>query len=348
MLKPENTQLAPDGDPFELITIQNAAGTTATFMDWGATWLSLEFPLADGSKRELLLGCEKPQGYVNQSAYLGATVGRYANRIAKSQLTIDGQTYALVPNQGENQLHGGPEGFNARRWTLLSRSAQAVSFQLLSADGDQGYPGNMTAEVHYRLTDDHRLEIRYQATVDQPCPINLTNHAYFNLDGEGHDARKQKLQLFAERFLPVDSDGIPCADLTPVEHTGLDFRAPKTLAEDFLRDREQQRVKGYDHAWLLNRTCNSAEHPAAHLWSADGKVKMSVFTSAPALQVYTGNFLRGTPNRSGAEYENFQGVALETQFLPDSPNHPEWPQPSCWVKPGQSYRSQTVYQFFAL
>lgn len=348
MLKPENTPLAPDGEPFELVTIKNTAGTTATFMDWGATWLSLDFPLADGTQRELLLGCESPHQYVNQSAYLGATVGRYANRIAKAQLTIDGQICALEPNQGENQLHGGPAGFSARRWKLLSHSEQTVSFQLISANGDQGYPGNMTTEVHYRLTEDNRLEIRYQATVDKLCPINLTNHAYFNLDGEGHDARKQKLQLFADRFLPVDSDGIPSAGLTAVENSGLDFSAPKTLAEDFLRDREQQRVKGYDHAWLLNRTCHSGEHPAAHLWSADGKIKMSVFTSAPALQVYSGNFLRGTPNRSGGEYENYQGVALETEFLPDSPNHPEWPQANCWIKPGQSYRSQTVYQFFAL
>jgi len=348
MLKPENTLLAPDGEPFSLVTLTNASGTTATLMDWGATWLSLVLPLADGEKRELLLGCETPQGYVNQSAYLGATVGRYANRIAQAQLQIDGKAHPLVANQGENQLHGGPQGFHARRWSILSQSAQTATFQLISADGDQGFPGNMTTEVRYTLTDDHRLEIRYQAGVDKLCPVNLTNHAYFNLDGEGQDARQQRLQLFADRFLPVDSDGLPSADLTSVENTGLNFMQPKTLAQDFLSDRHQQRVKGYDHAWLLNRTCHRGEHPAAHLWSADGKVKMSVFTTAPALQVYTGNFLRGTPNRSGGEYGNYQGVALESEFLPDSPNHPEWPQPSCWIKPGQAYRSQTVYQFFAL
>ncbi len=348
MLKPENTLLAPDGDPFTLVTLKNAAGTTAIFMDWGATWLSLELPLADGDTRELLLGCENPQAYVNQSAYLGATVGRYANRIARSQFQIDCKPHLLVANQGVHQLHGGPEGFHARRWKTLSQSAQKVSFQLFSPDGDQGYPGDMTAEVQYQLTDDNRLEIRYKATVDKLCPVNLTNHAYFNLDGEGKDARQQTLQLFADRFLPIDSDGIPCADPTPVEHTGMNFNAPKTLAKDFLSDRDQQRVKGYDHAYLLNRSCHSGEHPAAHLWSADGKVKMSVFTTAPALQLYSGNFLGGTPNRTGGEYTNYQGVALESEFLPDSPNHSTWPQPSCWIKPGQIYRSQTVYQFFAL
>ncbi|MGC6386172.1 galactose-1-epimerase [Ewingella sp. S1.OA.A_B6] len=348
MLKPENTLLAPDGEPFERVTLKNAAGTTATLMDWGATWLSLELPLAKGEKRELLLGCETPQAYINQNAYLGATVGRYANRIARSQIQIDGKPHLLVANQGVHQLHGGPEGFHARRWKILSQNAQQVSFQLFSADGDQGYPGDMTAEVQYQLTDDNRLEIRYKATVDKLCPVNLTNHAYFNLDGEGKDARQQTLQLFADRFLPIDSDGIPCADPTTVEHTGMNFNVPKTLAKDFLSDRDQQRVKGYDHAYLLNRGCNSGEHPAAHLWSADGKVKMSVFTSAPALQLYSGNFLSGTPNRTGGKYAQYQGVALESEFLPDSPNHPTWPQPSCWIKPGQTYRSQTVYQFFAL
>lgn len=348
MLKPENTQLAPDGQPFEQVTLQNAAGATATFMDWGATWLSFTLPLADGTSRELLLGCESPPEYMNQSAYLGATVGRYANRIARSQFEIDGKPHLVVANQGVHQLHGGPEGFHARRWKILGQTAQKLTFELFSADGDQGYPGNMTAKVHYQLTDDNRLEIRYEATVDKLCPINLTNHAYFNLDGEATDARQHKLQLFADRFLPVDSDGIPCADPTPVEHTGMDFNAAKTLAKDFLKDRDQQRVKGYDHAYLLNRSCNAATNPAAHLWSADGKVKMTMFTSAPAVQLYSGNFLGGTPNRSGGEYASYSGVALESEFLPDSPNHATWPQPSCWIKPGQAYKSATTYQFFAL
>ncbi|KAB8308367.1 galactose-1-epimerase [Rouxiella chamberiensis] len=348
MLKPENTQLAPDGQPFEQVTLQNAAGATATFMDWGATWLSFTFPLADGSTRELLLGCQTPHDYMNQSAYLGATVGRYANRIARSQFEIEGKPHLVVANQGVHQLHGGPEGFHARRWKILEQNAQKLTFGLFSADGDQGYPGNMTAKVHYQLTDDNRLEIRYEATVDKLCPVNLTNHAYFNLDAEGTDARQQKLQLFADRFLPVDSDGIPCADPTPVEHTGMDFNAAKTLAKDFLKDRDQQRVKGYDHAYLLNRSCNTGSNPAAHLWSADGKVKMTMFTSAPAVQLYSGNFLGGTPNRSGGEYASYSGVALESEFLPDSPNHATWPQPSCWIKPGQTYKSATTYQFFAL
>lgn len=362
MLKPENyqlapqthhieaekKQLAPDGQPFQLSTLKNRQGMTATLMDWGATWLSAVLPLADGEKRELLLGCQTPGDYLHQSAYLGATVGRYANRIARAQLQIDGQPHLLLANQGVHQLHGGPDGFHARRWQISRQSPQQITYQIHSADNDQGFPGDFTATVTYTLTDDNRMEIDYLATVDKPCPVNLTNHAYFNLDGEGHDARKQTLQLFADRFLPVDSDGIPCAELTSVDNTGMDFRQPKTLAQDFLKDRDQQRVKGYDHAYLLHRTCGATDSPAAHLWSADSKVKMSVYTSAPALQLYSGNFLGGTPNRSGGEYASYSGVALESEFLPDSPNHPEWPQPTCWLKPGKQYRSTTIYHFFAL
>ena len=158
------------------------------------------------------------------------------------------------------------------------------------------------------------MEISYLAQVDRPCPVNLTNHAYFNLDGAGTDARAQRLQLFADRYLPVDAEGIPCAELTPVDGSGMDFRQPKTLLQDFLRDRDQQRVKGYDHAFLLHRTCGALECPAAHLWSADGQVQMSVFTDAPALQLYSGNYLAGTPARDGGSYANHAGVALESEF----------------------------------
>lgn len=343
-----NTTPAPDGQPFNLHTLHNAHGMSVTLMDWGATWLSALLPLAGGETRELLLGCESTSLYPQQEAYLGATVGRYANRIAHARIMVDGQPRQLAANQGAHQLHGGPQGFNARRWACLEADASHVRYQLDSPDGDQGFPGNLSVTVTYRLTDDNRLEIEYGGTVDRACPVNLTNHAYFNLDGEGADVRQHRLQLFADRFLPVDSEGIPSADLTEVDGSGMDFRQPKTLAQDFLKDRDQQRVKGYDHAYLLRRTSGALDTAAAHLWSSDGKVKMSFFTSAPALQLYSGNFLNGVPNRSGGTYANYTGVALESEFLPDSPNHPAWPQPDCWLAPGKSYRSTTVYQFFAL
>lgn len=344
----DNSAVAPDGQPFILTTLKNAAGMTVTLMDWGATWLSALLPLKSGEQRELLLGCQTPQDYLHQGAYLGATVGRYANRIAHASLNIDGKPHPLIANQGEHQLHGGPNGFHARRWQIVKQDEQQVVYQLHSPDGDQGFPGNLDVTLTYRLTAEHRLEIEYQAQTDRACPVNLTNHAYFNLDGAGHDARQQRLQLFANRYLPVDGDGIPCAELTAVAGTGMDFRQPKTLQQDLLRDRDQQRVKGYDHAYLLHDTCHGLASPAAHLWSADGKVAMTVFTTAPALQLYSGNYLGGTPARDGGSYQNYAGVALESEFLPDSPNHPEWPQPDCWLLPGQRYQSATHYQLIPI
>ncbi|MFV8978755.1 galactose-1-epimerase [Serratia fonticola] len=344
----DNSAVAPDGQPFILTTLKNAAGMTVTLMDWGATWLSALLPLKSGEQRELLLGCQTPQDYLHQGAYLGATVGRYANRIAHASLNIDGKPHPLIANQGEHQLHGGPNGFHARRWQIVKQDEQQVVYQLHSPDGDQGFPGNLDVTLTYRLTAEHRLEIEYQAQTDRACPVNLTNHAYFNLDGAGHDARQQRLQLFADRYLPVDGDGIPCAELTAVAGTGMDFRQPKTLQQDLLRDRDQQRVKGYDHAYLLHDTCHGLASPAAHLWSADGKVAMTVFTTAPALQLYSGNYLGGTPARDGGSYQNYAGVALESEFLPDSPNHPEWPQPDCWLQPGQRYQSATHYQLIPI
>ncbi|MBK5142767.1 galactose-1-epimerase [Budviciaceae bacterium BWR-B9] len=337
--------LAPDAQPFHIVTLTNQSGSQAQMMDWGAIWLSFRLPMGDGSVRELLLGCSKPEDYLHQGAYLGATVGRYANRIAHSRLIRQAIQTALAANQGDHQLHGGANSFDQRRWTIESQCDQSVTFKIYSADGDNGYPGNFSAEVTYTLTETNRIEISYLATVDRDCPVNLTNHAYFNLDGKNQDSRHHRLQINANNFLPVNSEGIPDADLTQVNGLSMDFRQPKTLMQDFLADEYQRKVSGYDHAYLLSPECHSGEQPAALLWSADNKVKMSVFTTKPALQLYSGNFLQGTPSRDGKTYGSFAGIALESEFLPDSPNHPEWPQPDCWLTPEQTYRSSTVYQF---
>ncbi|MDX5627829.1 MULTISPECIES: galactose-1-epimerase [unclassified Brenneria] len=347
MLNEKSAAPAPDGQPFQLTTLQNQAGMRVRLMDWGATWLSCELPLADGEVREVLLGCASPEQYPQQQAYLGASIGRYANRIANATIRRGDEVFHLTANQGEHQLHGGLEGFHARRWRILSQDASQVTYQLHSADGDQGFPGQLSVQACYRLTEQNALEIEYQAVAEKHCPVCLTNHAYFNLDGSPADVRQHRLQLFADDYLPVNSDGIPIAGLAEVNGTGMDFRQPKTLGKDFLRDQDQIAVGGYDHAYLLHRTCGSGASPAANLWSSDGRVLMSVFTSAPALQLYSGNFLAGTPSRGDRAYENYAGVALESEFLPDSPNHPEWPQPDCWLKPGKVYRSETTYQFFS-
>ncbi|MGE9550767.1 galactose-1-epimerase [Erwinia amylovora] len=342
----EQTSHAPDGLPWHITTLRNAGGMVATFMDWGATWLSARVPIKDGTVREALLGCATPSDYLHQSAYLGATVGRYANRIANSTLRADGKSYQLAANQGAHQLHGGPEGFHRRRWQIVRQAEQEVEYKLDSPDGDQGYPGDLLVTLLYRLENDNTLSISYRATVNKACPVNLTNHAYFNLDAQHGDARHHRLQLNAGYYLPVNSEGIPNAGLKDVAGTGFDFRQPKTVAQDFLQDEDQRAVKGYDHAFLLSSKGES--QPAAELWSADGRLKLSVFTSAPALQFYSGNYLEGTPAREQGVYTAFQGIALESEFLPDSPNHPEWPQPDCWLQPGESYQSFTRYRLTAV
>lgn len=196
-------------------------------MDWGATLLSARVPMPDGSVRETLLGCASPEQYVNQSAYLGASVGRYANRIAKSAFELDGERYSLLSSQGENQLHGGPEGFDKRRWKIVQQNDREVLFSLDSRDGDQGFPGNLTAFAHFTLADDNRIAIEYRAKVDKPCPVNLTNHAYFNLDGNQCDVRNHTLQILADAYLPVDEMGIPYQGLKAVSGTSFDFRSGK-------------------------------------------------------------------------------------------------------------------------
>lgn len=343
MLK-DRLQQAPDGQPFTVTTLHNRAGMVVSVMDWGATLLSCQVPMTDGSSRETLLGCPAPADYLQQNAYLGASIGRYANRIANGQILREGQVIPLAINQPPHQLHGGPQGFDQRRWRIQDQDQQHIVYALDSAEGDQGFPGALQVTAHYCLTEDNRVRITYQATVTQPCPVNLTNHAYFNLDGKQGDIRHHHLQIFADSYLPVDSSGIPPAGLKSVAETGFDFRTAKSIAQDFLSDTCQQKVKGYDHAFLLQAK-GDLTHPAARLWSSDGLLEMVVYTTAPALQFYSGNDLEGTPARGQGVYHNHQGLALESQFLPDSPNHPEWPQPDCWLPPHEVYKSVTEYQF---
>lgn len=334
---------APDGQPLRVTVLRNSQGMDVTLMDMGATWLSARVPLKDGTVREAVLGCATPADYLQQQAYLGACVGRYANRI--NQAFLQRNQRQLVPNPAPHQLHGGPQGFSHRRWLIVSQSPEEVRYRLNSPDGDQGFPGNLTVEVHYLLTADNTLEIRYEAETDQPCPVGLTSHAYFNLDANHGDARQHRLQIDADQYLPVAGDGIPHGDLQTVAGSGFDFRQPKTLAADFLQDADQQKVKGYDHGFLLSARGDETQR-AARLSSADGRLSLNVFTSAPALQLYSGNYLAGTPSRRGT-YDDYQGIALETGFLADSPNHPEWPQPDCWLQPGEKLRSVTRYQLVA-
>ncbi|MDF7667075.1 galactose-1-epimerase [Orbaceae bacterium ESL0727] len=333
----------------EIITLTNKNGMTIKLSNYGATWLSCVIPIA-GVAREMLLGCASLAEYKQQTAYLGATVGRYANRIANAMFNITGKQYMLTANQGKNQLHGGISGFDKRLWSIQNCSSEQVTFCLVSPDGEEGFPGKLTVAVTYQLTSDNSVSIQFMANTNKATPVNLTNHAYFNLDGDSAhsdeesrycDARLQSLQIHADHYLLVDADGIPTGDLMPVMQHDMDLRQPKRLIDHFWESHARRQTSGYDHTYLLHKK----QPIAATLTSADGTVAMDVITSLPALHVYSGNFLQGTPNRWGGAYQNFAGIALEAQFLPDSPNHPEWPQPSCFLHPHQTYQHEICYRF---
>ncbi|MFB9214785.1 galactose-1-epimerase [Vibrio sinaloensis] len=338
-------QMAFDGQPAQLFELTNTVGMSVVLMDIGACVLSCRLPLACGEQREVVLGVGTMTDFERQASYMGVTVGRYANRIAKGKFFIDGLPYQLEQNQAGNCLHGGKLGFNKVRWQVVEHSACHVLFRYCSADGEQGFPGNLVVEALYRLTEQGALEIHYSAKTDAKTPVNLTNHSYFNLDGAeaGIDVRQHQLWIDAQQYLPTDSTGIPAGSLASVIGSGFDFTTEKVIARDFLSDDQQQAAKGYDHSYYFepNRDTNQA---VARLTSQDKKVAMSVITDKPAMQLYTGNWLSGTPSRSG-EYSDYAGVALESQFLPDSPNHPEWPQPDCILHPEQEYRFTTCYLF---
>ncbi|WP_354623469.1 galactose-1-epimerase [Psychromonas sp. MME2] len=341
-------EVAFDGLPAKLVTLQNKNGMSVTFMDIGATWLSCTLPI-DNERREVLLGLATMSDFKKHSSYLGSTIGRYANRIAKGMFDIDGLHYQVAINQAGNTLHGGRDGFDKRRWNITHQDASTVGFSLVSADGDQGFPGNLQVSVCYQLSDENTLLISYQATTDKATPINLTNHAYFNLLGaeSGLDCKSHILSINADNYLPTDGDGIPLGHPVSVQANSFDFRQAKAIASDFLKGEQQSLAKGYDHSFLLNQDSQNGAC-AATLCSPDKRITLKVFTNKPAIQLYTGNWLAGTPNRSGGEYMDYAGIALETQFLPDAPNHLEWAQPSPLLAPGETYRYQTAYQFTLL
>ncbi|MDR3371121.1 galactose-1-epimerase [Rhodoferax sp.] len=336
--------LCPDGQPLKLIQLSHASGLKLDLIDWGATWVSCRMPVA-GVERETLLGHATLAGYFSEQGYLGATVGRFANRVGNARIERDGRVFQLTPNQGVHQLHGGPDGFDRRRWNILEQSAEHVLLGIESPDGDQGYPGNLTATVCYRLEDGLRVSMAYTATVDAPCPVNLTNHAYFNLDGAATDVRQHVLSIAAHDYLPIDKDSIPLGQLAPVAGTGFDFNAPKKIGADFLVDAQQKTALGYDHAFQLDPSCRGLKAVAATLVSGDGQLAMDLLTTKPAVQFYSGNYLAGISARDGGTYSAHQGLALETEFLPDCPNHPEWPESNCWLLPGETYRQTTVLVF---
>lgn len=333
--------VAPDQHPYHVITLRNNCGMQVKLTDWGATLLSVIVPV-QGKLRETLCSCPLSQ-LANNQAYLGATIGRFANRINQGKFRLNGYTQHIVKNQqNRHTLHGG-KGFDQRRWQIEQINDNKVTLSLFSADGDQGFSGNLSVQATYQLMADNRLVLTLTAVSDQDTALNLTNHAYFNLDGHLSDVRQHQLQLFADYYLPVDPQGIPNRPLTKVENSHFDFRQPKKIAQDFLQDDDQQAVGGYDHAFLLQGKLGELK-PAAKLTSASGDLTLLLSTNQAAVQVYTGNFLAGNPSHSGI-YQNHQAIALEPEALPDAPNHPEWHQYGGIQKANRRYQHQIVYQF---
>lgn len=336
---------AYDGQPAKVFELTNKNGMKVTFMDIGATWLSCKLPI-NNQEQEVLIGVANMLDFEKHSTYLGATVGRFANRIANGRFSIDGETYQTLVNQGDNILHGGPDGFNNRRWEVSGLSADSISFSLTSPDGDQGFPGELKVSVAYTLTDSNELAIHYFATTDKATPINLTNHAYFNLEDaeQGSDCRNHKIKINAAQYLPTDAQGIPLGEFASVEGTSFDFRQTKTISSEFLSDEQQHNAKGYDHSYIF-ASSRDTEQAVVELRSSDDSISMLVYTDKPAMQFYTGNWNNGTPRRIGGTYQNYSALALETQFLPDAPNHPQWPGPNPILRPGEQYEYTTRYKF---
>lgn len=328
------------------LRLRHPEGLSLALSPHGATWLSCDVPMPDGTRRAVVLGCPMQARPMARHAYLGATIGRCANRIANAQYVHDGRTVKLAANAGSrHQLHGGDGGFHSREWQVDDCSQTRVEMSLVSPDGDQGFPGELRASVTYSLAEPMSLDIVLRAGTSAPTPVCLTNHAYFNLDGDGRDARAHSLRIQAAHYLPVDVELIPLGQLAAVAGTSYDFQDGKPIAQDWLADEEQRASAGFDHAFLLDPRCAGMAQPAAELRSRDGSLTMSLFTTLPALQFYGGQHLKGIPSTHGGEHANCAGIALEPQFLPDSPNHPEWPQPSCWLEPGQAWEHRIRYVF---
>ena len=340
---------APDGRPVEVYTLRNGLGMEMRAMTYGATILSIKVPDAKGTMGDVVLGFDSLAGYVKSSPYFGSVVGRYGNRIAKGHFALNGKTYTLAINNGPNALHGGMKGFDKNVWTaepVRSDSGVGVAFTLVSADGDQGYPGTLTVRVTYTLMSArNEMVVDYEGSTDKATPINVTNHSYFNLAGAGTgDILGHELTLEADSMTPVDATLIPTGKIAAVAGTPFDFRTPTAIgARIDAKDEQITNGGGYDHNFVINRTGPGLVHFARVVEPTSGRT-LDVSTTEPGVQFYTGNFLDGTINgKGGLVYPRRSGFCLETQHYPDSPNHANFP--TTVLQPGAVYKSRTVFAF---
>ncbi len=339
----------PDGTAVELYTLTNTKGMQAGIITYGGTVVSLTAPDRNGKYADVVLGMDDLAGYRKATAFFGATIGRYGNRIGHAQFKLEGKTYKLPANDNGNTLHGGPAGFDKHVWSAVAGSSadgETLELTYISKDGDAGFPGTLTAKVVYTLTAKNELKIDYTATTDKPTVVNLTNHSYFNLAGPGvGDILAHEVMIDAARFTPVDVNLIPTGELRPVAGTPFDFTKSTAVGSRIDAADEQIKFgKGYDHNWVLNKGAGGLTKAAEVHEKKSGRV-MEVWTTEPALQFYTGNFLDGTLHGKGKIYGHRGALCMETQHYPDSPNRPTFP--STELKPGATYHTTTVYRFSA-
>lgn len=338
----------PSGDSVHLFTLTNGRGVELRLIDYGGLVISLKTKDRTGALADIVLGYDSLDGYLRSTPYFGALVGRYANRIAKGRFTLDGATYTLATNNGLNALHGGLKGFDKVVWRAAPKddsTGVGVVLSYTSKDGEEGYPGTVNVRVTYTLTDRNAFAIDYLATADKATPINLTQHSYFNLAGDGAgDVLGHVVAIDADRYAPVDTTLIPMGALEDVAGTPFDFRRGAAIGDHIGDAREQlKRAGGYDHNFVLNRTGPGLQHAARVVEPKSGRT-LDVETTEPGIQFYTGNFLDGTiTGKGGHVYQRRSGFCLETQHFPDSPNQPSFP--STILRPGAEYRSRTVYTF---
>ena len=333
-----------EGAPVRIYTLTNRNGVAATITNYGGRVVTLKVPDKRGAMGDVVLGFDSLAGYLNETAYLGAIIGRYANRIGHAQFTLDGVLYKVAKNAGENSLHGGLRCFDKVVWNARTLPDGGLELTYLSKDGEEGYPGNCNVTVVYHLTDLNELKIDYTASTDKDTVINLTNHAYFNFKGSG-DILDHIVTLNADSFTPIDSGLIPTGAIKPVAGTPFDFRKPAAVGSRIAQTDEQLKLGGgYDHNFVLNRKPGSAPSLAARVEEPTSGRVMEVWTTEPGVHFYTGNFLDGTiKGKGGKVYARRSALCLETQHFPDSLNKPNFP--STVLKPGTEFKSTTVYKF---
>ncbi len=348
-MKREDFQKTIDGCEVDLYTLSNANGLKMTLTNYGAKIVSLLVPDKNGVMTDVVLGHDSLDNYQKSpESYFGGACGRFANRIAKGQFTLDGQAYTLAVNNGPNALHGGLKGFNAMVWETKQIDPQTLEFTYTSKDGEEGYPGNLTVQLTYKLTDDNAVQIDYKATTDKATVLNLTNHSFFNLSGEGDTyIGDHLLQINADTYLPTDETSIPLGKPESVANTPMDFRELHEIGDKINDNFIQLTIgNGYDHTYVLNKKGEELSFCAKAISPKTG-IAMEVYTTEPGVQLYTGNWLSGDyAVKGGKRYPERSAFCLETQHFPDSPNKPDYP--TTVLRPNDTFVSQTVYRFLTL